>query len=105
MKNVLRNIGSRIKEERKARGFTQELLAEKADITPRYLSRLEVGQQSPSIETLIKLATVLEVELQELFDFGHLGTAKELRGRLRRLISQLDDRSLRRVLRLCKAVL
>ena len=104
MKDLLRNLGARIKEERKSRGLTQELLAEKLQITPRYLSRLEVGQQSPSIETLVKLAKVLEVELHELFKFGHLGTRKELRGKLLQLIRGLDERKLRLIVKLCQAV-
>ncbi|THJ20151.1 MAG: helix-turn-helix transcriptional regulator [Nitrospira sp. CG24D] len=104
MKDLLRKLGARIKEERKVRGLTQEQLAEKVEITPRYLSRLEGGQQSPSIETLTKLAGIFEIELQELFDFHHIGTPKELRARLSKFMNELDEQKLRLAVRLLKAV-
>jgi transcriptional regulator with XRE-family HTH domain len=104
MKDLLRKLGARIKEERKVRGLTQEHLAEKVEITPRYLSRLEGGRQSPSIETLTKLAGIFEIELQELFDFRHIGTPKELRARLRKFMNELDEQKLRLAVRLLKAV-
>ena len=104
MKDLLRKLGARIKEERKVRGLTQEQLAEKVEITPRYLSRLEGGQQSPSIETLTKLAGIFEIELQELFDFHHIGTPKELRAKLSKFLNELDEQKLRLAVRLLKAV-
>jgi transcriptional regulator with XRE-family HTH domain len=49
MKDLPGRLGARIKEIRKSRGLSQERLAEKAEISPRFLSRLEVGQQSPEV--------------------------------------------------------
>ena len=105
MKDLLTKLGGRIKEKRKTRGLTQELLAEKTRITPRYLSRLELGHQSPSIETLAKLTAVLEIELAEVFEVGHLGTVKELRGKLQKMLNELDEQELRFAFKLFKAVL
>ncbi len=105
MQDLLRRLGGRIKEIRKVRGLTQEGLAEKATISPRYLSRLEVGHQSPSIETVAKLAEALEVELWELFDFGHHGTVKEVRESFRTLIQETDERKLRLAVKVLKALL
>ena len=105
MKDLLSKLGGRIKEKRKTRGMTQELLAERAGITPRYLSRLELGQQSPSIETLAKLTAVLEIELSEVFEVSHLGTVKELRGKLQKMLNELDEHELRVALKLLKAVI
>jgi transcriptional regulator with XRE-family HTH domain len=104
MKDLARKLGARIKEIRKARGLTQERLAEQADLSPRYLSRLEVGQQSSSIETLARLARALEVELWELFDFGHAGTVKELQEALRKLMRELDEEKLRLAVKVVRAV-
>lgn len=104
MKYLLKKLGARIKEERKVRGLTQEQLAEKIEITPKYLSRLEGGQQSPSIETLIKLTEIFDIELLELFDFDHIGTSKELRARLTKFINELDDQKLPVAVKVLKAV-
>jgi len=105
MRDLPNKLGARIKEVRRSRGLSQELLAEKAEISPRYLSRLEVGQQTPSLQTLDKLAEVLNVELWELCDFGHVGTLKELRNTLQHLIRDSDERKLRLAVRVFRAVL
>ena len=104
MKDLLLKLGARFKEIRKARGLTQEALAEKVDLTPQYLSRLEGGHQSPSVETVAKLAEALNVELWELFDLGHQGSVKEVRERLRRLIQGSDEQKLRVALKLLHAL-
>jgi|SRR5579884_661097 transcriptional regulator with XRE-family HTH domain len=103
MAGLSRKLGCRIKEIRRARGLTQERLAEQADLSPRYLSRLEVGQQSPSIEMLTRLARALNVEMWELFDFGHVGTMKELQETLSKLIRELDEEKLRLVVKVIRA--
>ena len=105
MKDLLLKLGARLKELRKVRGVTQEVLAEEVDLTPQYLSRLEAGHQSPSVETVAKLAEALHVQLWELFDFGHQGTVKEVRGRLRKLIQESDEQKLRLALKLLHALL
>lgn len=104
MKDLLLKLGARLKEIRKARGFTQEALAEKVDLTPQYLSRLEAGHQSPSVKTVAKLAEALNVELWELFDLGHQGSVKEVRVRLRKLIQESSEEKLRLGLKLLHAL-
>ena len=42
-------LGKRICEARKARGWTQEMLAERADIGTMYLGEIERGIKAPSI--------------------------------------------------------
>jgi len=104
MKDLLLKLGRRIKELRKRRGLTQEALAEQVEISPQYLSRLEVGLQSPSIETLAKLAQALDVDFSELCDAGHQGTLKDLHHTLRTLISEADEQKLRLVVKVVRAM-
>ena len=104
MKNVTGRLGARIKELRKLRRFTQERLAEKTEISPQYLSRLEVGQQSPSIETLAKLAEALDVELWEVFDFGHLADIRDLRATMTKIMKEGDERAIRLAVKVVRAV-
>ena len=47
-------------------GLTQERLAEKVSLSPTYLAKLEAGNRTPSIETLMALATELELDLGDL---------------------------------------
>ena len=104
MKDLAGKIGARIKAVRKARRLTQERLAEQAEISPRYLSRLEVGDQNPSIDTLARLARALEIDLWELFDFGHEGTLKELQETVRRLVRESDEDTLRLAVKVIRAI-
>ena len=49
-------LGARIRELRDARGLTQEIVADRIEVTPKYVSQLECGQRSPSWETLVAIA-------------------------------------------------
>ena len=66
-------FGRRLRQLREQKGLTQEKLAEKADITWRYLIDVEKGKYSPSFRTIENLAIALKVEAMELFDFRNLG--------------------------------
>ncbi len=68
--NTKELLGLKVKEIRKLRKITQEKLAELIDVDSGYISKLEVGQNFPSIGTLEKIAKVLDVELYELFQFA-----------------------------------
>lgn len=64
----------RIKQLRKNRGIKQFELAEAADLSRPYMSALETGnvKKSPSMETLTKIANVLDVRIGDLFDDAKL---------------------------------
>ena len=62
-----KKIGSFLKELRKEKGFTQETLAERADIGLMYFGEIERGVKMPSMNVFIKileaLASVLGMEV------------------------------------------
>ncbi len=60
-------FGRRLRELREERGITQEALGSKAQISPLMVSHFETGRrQTPSIESLIKLANALYVSADYL---------------------------------------
>ncbi len=61
-----KRLGTRLKAARKAKGWTQQDLADKAGLTPAFLSYLENGTRSGSLESLLKLAEALNVEPEQL---------------------------------------
>lgn len=63
---VIHRVGRRIAELRRARGWTQEQFAEKLGTSVQWASRVEAGV-NVTIETLCKLARVLDVEVTDLF--------------------------------------
>ena len=64
---LLKAFGKRVAEVRRARGLTQEQLAEKANITPLSISFIEQGRRWPRLATLQKLAKCLGVPVAEFF--------------------------------------
>lgn len=61
-------FGEKIKTIRKAKGMSQEVLAEAAGKSREYIGYLERGERSPSFEMIIMLSMVLEVKVSELVD-------------------------------------
>lgn len=54
-------VGARIENTRKKRRFTREQLAEYADISVTFLSDIEKGRKSMTINTLRRIAAALNV--------------------------------------------
>jgi len=59
--NMKELIGSRIKQIRLRKKFTQEKLSEQIDINSKYLSSIERGKENPTLNTLISLSQALDV--------------------------------------------
>lgn len=63
---VMRHVGRRIAELRVERGLTQDQLAERAGVTVGYVRTVEGGRGNLTVFTLVKFATLLDVEPAEL---------------------------------------
>lgn len=50
------NIGSRIKGLRVAKGYTQETLAEKLELSTAFVGQIERGEKKISVDTLVKIS-------------------------------------------------
>lgn len=61
-------VSKNIKEIRKAKGLTQEQLAEKMDYSTQFISNIESkNHQTFSLGILWRLALVLDIDISELF--------------------------------------
>lgn len=69
MENIKKLVGDRIRQLRKARGYSQEKLADKAELHYTHIGAIERGEKNWSIETLIKVSRGLNVEIAEIFQF------------------------------------
>ena len=65
----IQSFGSRLREVRKGKGFTQEQLAYSADLELSQISRIERGVINTSISQVFQIAEALGVPPKELFDF------------------------------------
>jgi transcriptional regulator with XRE-family HTH domain len=59
--NVVRKVGRRIRELRQKKGWSQERLAEEANLHRTYIGQVERGEKSIGIENLANLAKALGV--------------------------------------------
>ena len=90
--DIKRNLGIRIKELRKQRRLSQEKLAELVDISQNALSYIETGDNFCSADTLEKIITALEIEPQELFDFGHFKSNDELLNEINHILNKNPEK-------------
>lgn len=70
MADVKRLINNRIRKLRKENGLSQEILGFESELHCNHIGAIERGQKNWSIETLIKVAIGLNVEIGELFNFA-----------------------------------
>lgn len=67
IKHIHRKIlGETIRSYRKNAGFSQEALAEKADLHHNFVGELERGEKAATIDTLLKIAKALKVRARDL---------------------------------------
>lgn len=59
-------IGKRVRKYRKLKNLSQEQLAEKIDISTTHMSHIETGSTKLSLQVLVDLSRVLEVNTDDL---------------------------------------
>lgn len=74
-----RRFGRHVRSCRRARGLTQEALAELCGLSADTIRRLEHGSFSPSLDTLRKLSTGFNLRLSTLFEGFELGERNSAR--------------------------
>ncbi|MDD2500846.1 MAG: helix-turn-helix transcriptional regulator [Geobacter sp.] len=96
-------LGARIKELRRAKSLSQEQLAELVNLAPKFISRIEVGRSSPSLETIENIARALQVEIRDLFEFVHLQPGVVTADSLQELLSDMDEKTAKTVFKMVRA--
>ncbi len=64
-----KKVGLNIRLERVKRGISQEILADMAGIARSTMGIIERGEQSPSLQTVAKVANALQIDMYKLFLF------------------------------------
>ncbi len=60
-------FGTRVRELRLAKGFSQESFAEVCDLHRTYIGAIERGERNVSLENIYKIATALGLKTKDLF--------------------------------------
>lgn len=63
-----RRFGDNLRALRQARGLSQEAFADLAGVHRTFVGHLERGQNQPTLDTIVRFATALEVPLMDLLD-------------------------------------
>lgn len=92
--SLSKQVGMRIKELREARNIKQFQLAEWLDIEPTNLSKIENGVYLPREDKLRKIASVLQVEIKDLFDVEHIQTRNEVMNSISSILNNLSNQEL-----------
>lgn len=87
-------LGKKIKQMRVERGLSQEKLSEMIDISPRQMCVIENGNSSPSLETFVKIARVLEIDVNDFLDLKSKGY-DDLRLSVINLVKASDKKNLK----------
>lgn len=67
MTDILLVVGTNIRKIRKDFGWTQADLAEKSGISVPFMTQIELGRKSASLEVIQSIASALNVSYQQLF--------------------------------------
>lgn len=73
---VLRAFGLHLRLLRERRGWSQQMLADVADVSKPTIYRIESARYSATLDVLASLAEALEVSLPELLQFDPLYTVQ-----------------------------
>ena len=89
-----KQLGSRIRQLRKARSWTQQQLADRAELDYKYVGAVERGERNITIDNVEKIAAGLGVEAHQLFLFTARGELSEERvnaAKIRDLLEHAND--------------
>ena len=87
-------IGANISAQRKLAGLTQAGLAEKLNYSDKAVSKWERGESMPDILTLIQLAELFEISVNELLSDPDALPGNP--GKLEKAMSQVSEKALKR---------
>lgn len=62
----LKSVGERIREARKAKKLTQNQLADELEVSPAYISDIEMGKVNFGITTFMKITEALQISADRL---------------------------------------
>ena len=86
-------VADAIKALRESKGFTQEQLAEKADISVSHLAKIETHNRAMGMKTYIKLLMALDIPIKEHFTYMSMAKREtQLKEKIWYLVQDCDER-------------
>ncbi|HFL3151583.1 TPA: helix-turn-helix domain-containing protein [Clostridioides difficile] len=98
-----RAIGQRIKIARIKKRLTQDTVSEMVNVTPSHMSNIETGKSTVSLQTLISIANVLGVSIDELLCDTILDSKVVFEKELSDILKDCNDYEIRVLVDILKA--
>lgn len=103
MVDEITNLGEKIREQRKRLGMSQAELAEAVDIHEKQIYRIEIGKNSPSITTVLKIIHALKMDIRVL-DINNLNNFNPIKDEIYSILEEASDEELLLYLNLIKTI-
>jgi transcriptional regulator with XRE-family HTH domain len=91
-----KKIGEFIATKRKEKGLTQQELGEKLFVTDKAVSKWERGISFPDITLLKKLASVLEVDIEDILEGENKSKKKSIESKIEEIRNQINKKNQKR---------
>ena len=95
-------IGNRIKSKRKTMTMTQEILAEKLDVSIGYVSQVERGITKISLDLLAEISAILNCDIAELITESSIESNTYMLSELMHEIDSLSNKKRKLLLEIIK---
>lgn len=66
MRHIDFSFGASLRNAREKRNYRREQIAERAEISPRFLAAIESGRRKPSLDVLIRLVNAIGASFDEI---------------------------------------
>jgi transcriptional regulator with XRE-family HTH domain len=100
----LKAMGQRIKTARERKGYTQEQLAERLNLSVQHVSVIERGVKAPKLETFIRIANELQVNADFLLSDVLAVSAQLEANDLYERMEAVSDRDKERILKVIQVL-
>lgn len=104
MSDIAKQLGQRIRELRNNLHMSQEELSFKAGISPAHLGQIERAVKNPTIDTIAKIATALNVSIADLFTEDSISapTQKAIVGKINAHLLNMSEEEQKDILRIIR---
>ena len=104
-KEITMAVAARIRHFRQLNSLSQEAVALRANINPAYFGQIERGLKCPTIDTLYKITTALNVSLSEFLRLdSSIKDCISSEERIQSLLSQVPDSKREEVLKIFEEI-
>ena len=97
-------LGLKIKEQRIARGLTQDNLAEKVSCNTSHVSNIENNHTKVSLNVLLAIANVLNTSIDYLLSDQYENTSLALDNEILRALKGLDNEKKEKILKIIQII-